>query len=62
MDNDLNFSDNWNLLEIYGERRIYRDDIESIVLSESRNSFILRVKRERGLFFYPKHKCHFHIQ
>lgn len=57
--NEVSFEENWNLM-ISGGRRIYRDDIISIDLSDSDNTYLIRLKTQSGLMAHLKSNCHFY--
>jgi hypothetical protein len=62
MKNKVNFGDEWNLLNIDGIRQIHRDDIEHIKLSDSGNSYLVKLKKETCVFSFSVNKCSFYVQ
>lgn len=61
--NELKFEEDWNLLIVEGGRRIHRDDIYSIKLGGSGNTYMVRLKDQTSLSAHYISDCHFyHIQ
>lgn len=58
----VNFTDTWNILKVSGSRKIHSDDIKSINISDSGNSYEVVLNNENGILFFPKDKCNFYIE